>query len=145
VGSSTMGKLGGVNREFGLNPCPRPENTKRNEESLNRGLQFSPAAAPTDSGGRVEHGEGKIRANETARECWDDRTHRSREDDVDGDDHEGAGLKGLADFRSFDSIDNAPDEKERGITIATAHVEYQSEKRHYAHVDCPGHADYSRT
>ncbi|RME30648.1 MAG: elongation factor Tu [Candidatus Zixiibacteriota bacterium] len=44
--------------------------------------------------------------------------------------------------RSFDSIDNAPEERERGITIATAHVEYQSEKRHYAHVDCPGHADY---
>src|SRR5947199_2221001 len=45
-------------------------------------------------------------------------------------------------FRSFDSIDNAPEEKERGITIATAHVEYETEKRHYAHVDCPGHADY---
>ncbi len=45
-------------------------------------------------------------------------------------------------FRSFDSIDNAPEEKERGITIATAHVEYQTENRHYAHVDCPGHADY---
>jgi len=44
--------------------------------------------------------------------------------------------------RSFDSIDNAPEERERGITIATAHVEYESEKRHYAHVDCPGHADY---
>ncbi len=50
--------------------------------------------------------------------------------------------KGLADFRSFDSIDNAPEEKERGITINTAHVEYQTEKRHYAHIDCPGHADY---
>jgi elongation factor Tu len=50
--------------------------------------------------------------------------------------------KGGATFRSFDSIDNAPEEKARGITIATAHVEYQSEKRHYAHVDCPGHADY---
>lgn len=50
--------------------------------------------------------------------------------------------KGLADVRTFDSIDNAPEEKERGITIATAHVEYQTEKRHYAHVDCPGHADY---
>jgi len=50
--------------------------------------------------------------------------------------------KGLADARSFDSIDNAPEEKERGITIATAHVEYESEARHYAHVDCPGHADY---
>lgn len=47
-----------------------------------------------------------------------------------------------ATIRSFDSIDNAPEEKERGITIATAHVEYESEKRHYAHVDCPGHADY---
>ncbi|HWU39128.1 MAG TPA: elongation factor Tu [Candidatus Acidoferrum sp.] len=45
-------------------------------------------------------------------------------------------------FRSFDSIDNAPEEKERGITIATAHVEYETRKRHYAHVDCPGHADY---
>jgi elongation factor Tu len=50
--------------------------------------------------------------------------------------------KNGATFRSFDSIDNAPEEKERGITIATAHVEYESEKRHYAHVDCPGHADY---
>ncbi len=44
--------------------------------------------------------------------------------------------------RDFDSIDNAPEERERGITIATAHVEYESDKRHYAHVDCPGHADY---
>lgn len=50
--------------------------------------------------------------------------------------------KGFAEYRSFDSIDNAPEEKERGITINTAHVEYQTEKRHYAHVDCPGHADY---
>ncbi|MGC9362507.1 MAG: elongation factor Tu [Candidatus Syntrophosphaera sp.] len=50
--------------------------------------------------------------------------------------------KGGASFRSFDSIDNAPEEKARGITIATAHVEYESENRHYAHVDCPGHADY---
>jgi len=50
--------------------------------------------------------------------------------------------KGLSEVRSFDSIDNAPEERERGITIATAHVEYSTEKRHYAHVDCPGHADY---
>jgi elongation factor Tu len=50
--------------------------------------------------------------------------------------------KGTASFRSFDSIDNAPEERERGITIATAHVEYSTAKRHYAHVDCPGHADY---
>jgi elongation factor Tu len=50
--------------------------------------------------------------------------------------------KGLAEFISFDQIDKAPEERERGITIATAHVEYQTENRHYAHVDCPGHADY---
>jgi elongation factor Tu len=50
--------------------------------------------------------------------------------------------RGLADVRTFDSIDNAPEEKERGLTIAVAHVEYQTEKRHYAHIDCPGHADY---
>ena len=51
-------------------------------------------------------------------------------------------MKGWADFRPFDSIDNAPEEKERGITIAIAHVEYETENRHYAHVDCPGHRDY---
>ncbi|HVH65484.1 MAG TPA: elongation factor Tu [Candidatus Acidoferrum sp.] len=50
--------------------------------------------------------------------------------------------KGLAEYRDFDSIDNAPEEKARGITIAVSHVEYETEKRHYAHVDCPGHADY---
>ena len=52
------------------------------------------------------------------------------------------GHHGLAEVRSFDSIDNAPEERERGITIQTAHVEYETENRHYAHVDCPGHADY---
>ena len=52
------------------------------------------------------------------------------------------GLRGMADFVPFDEIDKAPEEKERGITIATAHVEYETDKRHYAHVDCPGHADY---
>jgi elongation factor Tu len=49
---------------------------------------------------------------------------------------------GLAEKKDYDSIDNAPEEKERGITINTAHVEYETENRHYAHVDCPGHADY---
>ncbi len=49
---------------------------------------------------------------------------------------------GMAESRSYDSIDNAPEEKERGLTIQTAHIEYQTEKRHYAHIDCPGHADY---
>jgi elongation factor Tu len=51
-------------------------------------------------------------------------------------------LKGLADFSAFDQIDNAPEERARGITIAISHIEYQTDKRHYAHVDCPGHADY---
>ena len=50
--------------------------------------------------------------------------------------------KGFAEFRPFDSIDNAPEERERGVTINVAHVEYETDKRHYAHVDCPGHADY---
>ena len=51
-------------------------------------------------------------------------------------------LKGEAEYRAFDTIDNAPEERERGITIAIAHVEYETAARHYAHVDCPGHADY---
>ena len=51
-------------------------------------------------------------------------------------------MKGLADFSAFDAIDNAPEEKERGITIAISHVESETENRHYAHVDCPGHRDY---
>ena len=49
---------------------------------------------------------------------------------------------GMSEYRAFDSIDNAPEERERGITIAIAHVEYETDNRHYAHVDCPGHADY---
>ncbi|MBR2040688.1 MAG: elongation factor Tu, partial [Clostridia bacterium] len=52
------------------------------------------------------------------------------------------GLKGQADFKAYDQIDGAPEERERGITISTAHVEYETDSRHYAHVDCPGHADY---
>src|SRR3990167_9714494 len=50
--------------------------------------------------------------------------------------------KGLAEFKAFDQIDNAPEEKARGITINVSHVEYNTEKRHYAHIDAPGHADY---
>ena len=50
--------------------------------------------------------------------------------------------RGFAEAMAFDNIDNAPEERERGITIQTAHVEYETEARHYAHVDCPGHADY---
>jgi elongation factor Tu len=70
--------------------------------------------------GHVDHGKTTLTAAITARQA----------------------LKGLAEAVSFDNIDKAPEERERGITIATAHVEYESEKRHYAHVDCPGHADY---
>ncbi|HUV95666.1 MAG TPA: GTP-binding protein, partial [Anaerolineae bacterium] len=51
-------------------------------------------------------------------------------------------MKGLAEFMAFDQIDNAPEEKARGLTISISHVEYETENRHYAHVDCPGHADY---
>ena len=51
-------------------------------------------------------------------------------------------LKGLSELKDYDQIDNAPEERERGITINTSHIEYETEKRHYAHVDCPGHADY---
>jgi len=70
-------------------------------------------------------------------------SHRSWQDDPDGGDHQGiAEAQPKNTFRSFDSIDNAPEERERGITIATAHVEYETKNRHYAHVDCPGHADY---
>jgi len=50
--------------------------------------------------------------------------------------------QGSTEYKAYDAIDKAPEEKERGITISTAHVEYETEKRHYAHVDCPGHADY---
>ncbi|MCK4518876.1 MAG: 50S ribosome-binding GTPase, partial [Candidatus Omnitrophica bacterium] len=50
--------------------------------------------------------------------------------------------KGLAQAFAYDQIDNAPEEKERGLTISISHVEYQTDKRHYAHIDCPGHADY---
>jgi elongation factor Tu len=56
-----------------------------------------------------------------------------------------AGLRGNAEFVPFDQIDKAPEEKERGITIATAHVEYETDNRHYAHVDCPGTRTTSRT
>ena len=52
------------------------------------------------------------------------------------------GFQGMAEFREYGDIDAAPEERERGITIATAHIEYETESRHYAHVDCPGHADY---
>ena len=75
-------------------------------------------------------------------QCGDDRPRRSREDVADGGDHEGIAEKGGAVYTAYDQIDKAPEERARGITISTAHVEYETAKRHYAHVDCPGHADY---
>jgi small GTP-binding protein len=71
-----------------------------------------------------------------------DRTRRSRQDVADGRDHQDLAETGGATYTAYDQIDKAPEEKARGITIATAHVEYQTKNRHYAHVDCPGHADY---
>lgn len=70
--------------------------------------------------GHVDHGKTTLTAAITQRQC----------------------KKGLAEFKAFDQIDKAPEERERGITISTSHVEYQTANRHYAHVDCPGHADY---
>ncbi len=64
------------------------------------------------------------------------------QDVFDGGDHEGACGDGRGDVHGYDQIDKAPEEKARGITISTAHVEYETKARHYAHVDCPGHADY---
>ena len=94
--------------------------------------------------GRIHHnGEAEVRAEQAARERGDDRARRPRQDDADGGDHQGAGdARARRSSASFDSIDNAPEERARGITIAIAHVEYETEARHYAHVDCPGHADY---
>jgi elongation factor Tu len=80
---------------------------------------------------------------QAARERGDDRARGPREDDVDGGDHEGAAKRRRGgEFVAYDQIDKAPEEKARGITINTAHVEYETANRHYAHVDCPGHADY---
>ena len=88
-------------------------------------------------------GQGKIRAEQAALQHRHDRPRRSRQDDADGRDHEDSGrVRQGADYTAYDQIDKAPEERERGITISTAHVEYETDARHYAHVDCPGHADY---
>ena len=93
---------------------------------------------------RTHSGEGQVRADQAARQHRHHRSHRPRQDDADRGDHQGAArqVPDLNPFTPFDQIDKAPEERERGITISIAHVEYQTEKRHYAHVDCPGHADY---
>ena len=91
---------------------------------------------------RRSHVEGEVSADEAALQHRDDWSHRPWQDDADGGDHQGVGGVGGATFVPFDQIDKAPEERARGITIATAHVEYETANRHYAHVDCPGHADY---
>ena len=94
-----------------------------------------------ETGGR--NGQAEVRAHQAARQRRHDRSHRPRQDDADRGDHEGARREGHEHaVRDFESIDNAPEERQRGITINTSHVEYETENRHYAHVDCPGHADY---
>ena len=101
------------------------------------------AADLSGTGGR-KNGQAEVRAHEAASERRHDRSHRPRQDDADRRDHEGARREGRQHdaCESFEEIDNAPEEKQRGITINTSHVEYETENRHYAHVDCPGHADY---
>ena len=93
-------------------------------------------------GARQDDGEAEVCADQAACERGDDRARRPRQDEPDGGHHQDAGVAGPSAAALLDSIDNAPEERERGITIAIAHVEYETEKRHYAHVDCPGHADY---
>ena len=122
----------GVDRAGDHRPSPRRMTAPRTaHRSLTRGAT-------------VSHGQGEVRAQQAALEHRDDRSYRPWQDDVDGGDHEGAARTGIPSvhFTAFDQIDKAPEEKARGITISIAHVEYETENRHYAHVDCPGHADY---
>ena len=88
------------------------------------------------------HVQREIRTQEAARERGHDRPRGPRQDDADGGADEGGRGAFGGEFKAYDAIDAAPEEKARGITISTSHVEYESPKRHYAHVDCPGHADY---
>jgi translation elongation factor TU len=95
------------------------------------------------SRGSQTDGQEEVRAQQAPRQYRHDRSHRPRQDEsLTAAISKYLALKGSAEYRAFDSIDNAPEERERGITIAIAHVEYETDARHYAHVDCPGHADY---
>ena len=87
-------------------------------------------------------GQSKIRAEQAALQHRHDRSRRSRQDVADGRDHQDSRRDRRRTYTAYDQIDKAPEERERGITISTAHVEYETDARHYAHVDCPGHADY---
>jgi elongation factor Tu len=88
------------------------------------------------------NGKRQIRTHQAARERGHDWSRGPWQDDADGGDHDGAGEEVWRRGKAYDQIDAAPEEKARGITINTAHVEYETANRHYAHVDCPGHADY---
>ncbi len=99
-------------------------------------------ASPKGEG--IHSGEGEVRADQAGRQHRHHRSHRPWQDHPDCGDLEVLHDKfpDLNPSFAFDHIDKAPEERQRGITISIAHIEYQTEKRHYAHVDCPGHADY---
>jgi elongation factor Tu len=90
----------------------------------------------------LSNGKREIRADQAARQRRYHRSRGPRQDHPDSGHHHGVGAKFGGSAKAYDQIDAAPEEKARGITINTAHVEYETENRHYAHVDCPGHADY---
>jgi translation elongation factor EF-G len=102
-----------------------------------------PVADPRASTKEGHDGQGEVRADQAAHEHRHDRSRRSWEDDVDGGYHQRvAQANPNVQSMAFDAIDKAPEERERGITINVSHVEYETDNRHYAHVDAPGHADY---
>ena len=110
--------------------------TRRHQRPLTTHLQ------PELTDRSERHEQGEVRAHEAACERRDDGSYRPWEDDVDGGHLEGVGGSWVGEYTPFDQIDKAPEEKARGITISIAHIEYETDKRHYAHVDMPGHADY---
>ena len=130
-----------------IGPAPRSRHSRQAERPAGLEIDFrgSPIGRTPNRGTRRSNpsGEGEVRARQAARQRRHHRSHRPRQDDADRRHHARCSRRSWAARpKSFDEIDNAPEEKERGITIATSHVEYQTDNRHYAHVDCPGHADY---
>jgi predicted membrane GTPase involved in stress response len=125
-----------------------PSTTRSRRASPRPSSRSSKASLQEQSAARIRRLKGyrnvqrKIRTQEAARQRRHHRSRRPWQDDADGGDHGDQAKKFGGESKAYDQIDNAPEERERGITIATAHVEYETDKRHYAHVDCPGHADY---
>ena len=121
----------------------RPKTSPRKSSPRAAGSEHRAEDSQSENRRGIAHGQREIRSQQAARQHRHDRSRRPRQDHADGGHHEGPRVEGhWRAFVAFDQIDKAPEERERGITIATAHVEYSTEKRHYAHVDCPGHADY---